>query len=201
MKIQALIVLPVILATAGCLGGEPTEGEVLARAFAAAVENDGAYGPKGQLALDQLDAMSGQSVTSESNIPTSSVSYSGYMGIGQADDGVLGDMEIVATTSGMGSFDGTVGNFVDESGSSVDGALTISSGSIDGSVDPEEQWQIGASIGGTLDRGNGEEAFSGSLSGEFIGANGEHVSGEVREFVQVGNTSSFETVGYFGVSQ
>lgn len=182
------------------LGYEPTEGEILAQNFAAAVEDDGAYGETGVSALAQIDAMDGQRVSGVGDIPAGgSANYTGHMGVGTPEDGYIGDMSVSVTFTGDGSFDGQVTNFVDERGERVPGRLTISNGSVDMSVDPEEQWQIGASVNGQIDTGGRQEPFSASLNGEFLGSGAAHASGEVVSYDDAAGQTN--VVGYFGVSR
>lgn len=86
-----------------------------------------------------------------------------------------------------------------EDGESVTGALTFTNGYIDGSVDPVEHWQIIASYSGSIDMGDEEENLSGSFYGEFLGPNGEHISGELTNVEFDGATYTYNTIGYFGI--
>lgn len=111
MNFRTFAVVPLVVATAGCLGSEPTEGQVLAENFAQAVENDGAFGDIGEDAVAQLDAMSGLQVTSEANLPTGTATYEGQIGVGTPTDGVIGSMEASVSLAGTGSFEGEAYGF------------------------------------------------------------------------------------------
>lgn len=47
--------------------------------------------------------------------------------------------------------------------------------------------------------GDGEENLSGSVYGEFLGPNGEHISGELTNVEFDGATYTYNTIGYFGI--
>lgn len=200
MTIRIITALTVPAVLSACMAGEPSEVDQLTRDFANAVKYDDAFGETGEAALAQINAMSGQRVTHQSGVPVSgSAEYKGNIGIGTAEEGVIGDMTVTATFGNGGSIDGSATNFVDRSATPVSGTLTISGGDIDASVDPEEEWQVtGTRIEGTLGSGDTQMDVSGYMNGDFLGSGAAHFNGEVRS---TGGSLGEGVVGYFGGSK
>lgn len=172
---------------------EPSEADLAARAFAAAVEDNNAFGTNGQDGLRIFRATQGQPVTRASQFPPSGkVEYDGQIGLGSiASNGVVGDLTLSASFENTPTIGGGANNFVDRENRSVDGVLTVTAGQIDINADPDEFWQFTPSITGTLVQGTTERNVRAQLNGEFLGSTASLIAGEVFDTDPAGTNSGF----------
>lgn len=172
---------------------EPTEADLAARAFAAAVENTDAFGSNGADGLRIYRATQGQPVTSASQFaPLGKAEYDGQIGLGDiTGNGVVGDLTLSASFGASPTIGGGARNFVDRENRSVDGVLTVSPGSININADPEVAWQFTPGISGTLVQDGANRNVSAQLNGEFLGSTAGLIAGEVFDTDPAGNNSGF----------
>lgn len=169
-----------VLSLSACLGAEPTEGELAARAFRAAVEDNGSFGENGVEGLRLLNATSGLNTAAPSAVPTtgSAVTFLGQIGIGNVETGLLGDLGMSVDFEGS-EISATANNFVDADEVAATGSLSMASTPFDRNADPEENWMFNGTLQGTLTQQGIPRNIFAVMSGEFLG-DGSYVSGEIQ---------------------
>lgn len=202
MKFIFLIPSAVILSGCGGLANllpeeeaDPTEVSL------GQIQNLAASGELGDIGADALasfEQLQNSTLDPASSIPTSDVvEYSGHIGFGDVNDGVLGELNLeLDLTEDAEAISGTANAFIDESGQPVQGQLTLSNVSVNRNANPETDWQITSSLDGTLEWNETIENVFGSIYGEF--QNSAEIIGGGAEFYSLEQSTTIK--GGFAVA-
>ncbi|MEJ6397541.1 hypothetical protein [Yoonia sp. 208BN28-4] len=185
--LQSFALIGAVTALSACsledLLEEPTQADLAARAFAAAVEDGKAFGQNGVDGLRIYNASQGQPLTTSQQFPTvAKVEYDGQIALGSVENnGVVGDLTLSASFNNSSTIGGGARNFVDRLNRPVGGTLTVSPSSINVNADPDTAYQISPTISGDLTQDGQVRRVSAQLLGDFLGSDAEFIAGEVSD--------------------